>query len=258
MPPAPTLLGRVITLRARFRGWELPFFAAPLLPAALVYSLAGSSRGVVGCALGMFFTWQAMRKLQRGRAGDTRRAAMMMAVGTGLVALLAAKMATPMPLLLGAMAFFGTRMLYAELPEAAPEPMPAAAPPPPAAEPPPSGPLVEAQARLERIRSAGRWMQDAHLAATADAMAGVLADLTARPERLPMARRFLAVHLDGLERITERLMAGATPPATLAPLLDDLTRTAGELRDKVRREESEQLEIQVKVLSDRLKQEGFA
>jgi hypothetical protein len=89
-------------------------------------------------------------------------------------------------------------------------------------------------------------------------MASVLDDLVARPERLPLARRFLAVHLDGLERITERLQAGATPPATLAPLLDELTRTAAELRDKVRREESEQLEIQVKVLSDRLKQEGFA
>ena len=108
------------------------------------------------------------------------------------------------------------------------------------------------------MRSAARWMQDAHLAATTEAIAGVLDDLTQRPDRLPVARRFLAVHLDGLERITERLMAGATPPASLAQLLDDLTRTATELRDRVKREESEQLEIQVKVLADRLKQEGFA
>ncbi len=174
-----------------------------------------------------------------------------MGVGTMLAAMLGARLAMPMPLLLGAMAFFGTRMLYAEIPEVAP--------PPPAAAPPPSPGLIdEARARLERIRGAARWLQDRHLAATAEAMGGVLDDLVARPERLPIARRFLIVHLDGLERITERLQAGATPPATLAPLLDELAQTAAELRDKVRREESEQLEIQVKVLSDRLKQEGFA
>lgn len=254
----PALLQRTIALRARWRGWELPFFAAPLVPAALVFSLAGNSRGVVGCGLGLLFTWQALRQLRRGRAGDTRRAAMMIAVGTGLAALMAAKLAMPMPLVMGALAFLGTRLLYAELPELAPPPPPepAPAPPPPNAAPP--GPVEEARARLDRVRSAARWLQDAHLAATADAMAGVLDDLVQRPERLPLARRFLAVHLDGLERITERLMAGATPPAQLATLLDDLARTAQELREKVKREESEALEMQVKVLSDRLKQEGFA
>jgi hypothetical protein len=249
----PELLRRVIALRARWRGWELPFFAAPLAPAALVFSLAGNGSGVTGCLLGLLFTWLAMRKVQRGRAGDTRRAAIMMGVGTGLAALLAARMAMPMPLVLGAMAFFGTRLLYAQLPELAPPPPPEPAPPPT-----PPSPVEDARARLERVRSAARWLQDAHLAATAEAMAGVLDDLGQRPDRLPLARRFLAVHLDGLERITERLMAGASPPAALATLLDDLTRTAAELREKLRREESEALEIQVKVLSDRLKQEGFA
>lgn len=245
------LLRGWIGLRAQYRGWVLPFFALPLVPAALFHALAGRSQGVTGCLLGLFFTWLAVKALRRGRRGDAHRAGWMMGVGTLLVGILAARLAMPMPLLLGAMAVFGTRMLYAEIPEVAP-------PPPPPAPPPPPGPIEEARARLERIQGAARWLQDSHLAATATAMGGVLDDLSARPERLPLARRFLAVHLDGLERITERLQAGATPPATLAPLLDELTRTAGELREKVRREESEQLEIQVKVLSDRLKQEGFA
>jgi hypothetical protein len=245
-----SLLRGWIELRARHRGLVLPFFALPLAPAAFVHALMGSSRGVTGCVLGLLFTWLAVKALRRGRRGDAKRASVLMGVGTLLAALLGAKLAMPMPLLLGLMAFFGTRMLYAEIPEAA-------LPPPPAPPPPPS--LVdEARERLERIRGAARWLQDSHLAATAEAMGGVLDDLVARPERLPIARRFLAVHLDGLERITERLQAGATPPATLAPLLDELAQTAAELRDKVRREESEQLEIQVKVLSDRLKQEGFA
>ncbi len=245
------LLRGWIGLRARYRGLVLPCFVLPLVPAAFVHALAGRSQGVTGCLLGLFFTWLALKALRRGRTGDARRAGVLMGVGTMLVALLAAKLAMPMPLLLGAMALFGTRLLYAEIPELAP-------PPPPPAPPPPPGPVDEARARLERIRGAARWLQDSHLAATAEAMGGVLDDLVARPERLPLARRFLAVHLDGLERITERLQAGAAAPATLAPLLDELTRTAAELRDKVRREESEQLEIQVKVLSDRLKQEGFA
>ena len=64
----------------------------------------------------------------------------------------------------------------------------------------------------------------------AQAMEGVLDDLSERPDRLPMARRFLTVHLDGLERNTERLEAGAAPPERLPALLEDLTRTAGELR----------------------------
>ncbi len=240
-----------IGVRARFRGLALPFFALPLVPAALVFALAGQSRGVTGCLLGLGFTALAVRQMRRGRQGDARRAGWLMAVGTGLAAGLAARLAFPMPLVMAGLALLGTRLLYAEIPELAP-------PPPPPAPPPPPGPIEAARARLDRILDAARWRQDSHLLATAEAMTGVLEDLVARPERLPLARRFLAVHLDGLERITARLQAGATPPATLAPLLDDLARTATELRDKVRREESEALEIQVKVLADRLKQEGFA
>jgi hypothetical protein len=100
-------------------------------------------------------------------------------------------------------------------------------------------------------------LADPRLRSVADAMEGVLDDLTARPDRLPLARRFLTVQLDGLERITARLEAGATPPASLPSLLEELQRTAGELRQKLQREESEALEIQVKVLSDRLREEGY-
>jgi hypothetical protein len=89
-------------------------------------------------------------------------------------------------------------------------------------------------------------------------MSGVLDDLAQRPERLPMARRFLNVHLDGLERVTERLEAGAAPPPGLPALLADLEATATRLRESLRREESEALDIQVKVLSDRLREEGYA
>ncbi|WP_237217092.1 hypothetical protein, partial [Falsiroseomonas oryziterrae] len=90
------------------------------------------------------------------------------------------------------------------------------------------------------------------------AMARLLDVLAARRERLSEARRFLAVHLDGLDRIRERLEAGAEPPPGLPKLLEDLTGAADELRDRLRAEESAALDIQVKVLADRLRQEGYA
>ncbi|MBX6745403.1 MAG: hypothetical protein IRY87_25515, partial [Acetobacteraceae bacterium] len=122
---------------------------------------------------------------------------------------------------------------------------------------PPPGPIEVARSRLARIEASATRLADPRVMGVARAMEGVLDDLTARPDRLPLARRFLAVHLDGLERITERLEAGAAPPEGLPALLDELTRTAGELRERLRREESEALEIQVKVLSDRLREEGY-
>jgi hypothetical protein len=123
------------------------------------------------------------------------------------------------------------------------------APPPP---PPPPGPLDEARARLAKV------MRQPRLVGAAGAMAGVLDDLSARPERLTEARRFLTVHLDGLDRIAERLEAGAEPPPGLPRLLEDLESAAEELRRKLREQESAALDIQVKVLSDRLRAEGYA
>ncbi|MDB5370609.1 MAG: hypothetical protein JWP20_2167, partial [Roseomonas sp.] len=86
----------------------------------------------------------------------------------------------------------------------------------------------------------------------------LLAELARRPEALLDSRRFLNIQIDGLERIAARLGAGAEPPATLGALLDDMTRGSAQLRDRLRAAESEALDIQVKVLSERLRQEGFA
>jgi hypothetical protein len=122
----------------------------------------------------------------------------------------------------------------------------------PPAPPPPPGPMSEARERLARITAEPR------LAGIAQAMDAVLDDLDARPDRLPLARRFLAVHLDGLDRIAQRLSAGAEPPPGMPQLLDDMQSAADELRNKLRAEESMALDIQVKVLAERLRQEGYA
>jgi hypothetical protein len=238
-----------IGLRTRTRGFGLPFFASPLIPAALFGAIGGDERIVLGSALGFGLSVLAARVLRRGRKGDADWAAWIMAVGTGLAGWLAAGLGPIFPFVLAAGAFFGTRMSFQALPETAP--------PPPPVPPAPPGPIELARARLARIEDSATRLNEPRVMGVAQAMEGVLDDLAERPDRLPQARRFLSVHLDGLERITERLEGGAAPPERLPALLEDLTRTAGELRERLRREETEALDIQVKVMSDRLREEGY-
>lgn len=239
-----------IGLRARWRGYGLPIFASPLLPAGLIAAIGGDEQIVLGSALGFGASLLAAKLLRRGRQGDTNRAAWVTAVGTGLAAHFAADLGTIFPFVMGGGALLGTRLMYTALPELAP-------PPPPEPPPPPPGPIEESRLRLARIEAVAARRGDGRLQGVASAMEGVLDDLTAHPDRLPQARRFLTVHLDGLERIVERLEAGAAPPEGLPVLLDDLATTAQELRGRLTREESAALDIQVKVLSDRLREEGF-
>ncbi|MEY3731377.1 MAG: hypothetical protein RLZZ57_2133, partial [Pseudomonadota bacterium] len=128
--------------------------------------------------------------------------------------------------------------------------------PPPA--PPPTGPLADARGRLAGIEALAARGHESRLLPVVQAISLVLDDLEARPEGIARARRFLAVHLDGLERIAARLEAGASAPTSLGALLHDLEAAARRLRDDLRAEETVALDIQVKVLADRLREEGFA
>jgi hypothetical protein len=238
---------RLGAVRAGTRGLLLPLFTWPLLPDVIVEVVKGNPRGVAAALLGLGLPLLAVWRLRRGRAGDTARAAILTGVATGLVALLGAKLGAPIALLLAGGAWLGARLLYDGAVAEVEPPIPAAPPPPP-------GPIALARERLERLRASG----DPRLTPVLGAMAAVLEDLDARPERLPLARRFLAVHLDGLERIADRLAAGAEPPPGLPQLLLDLRSAAEGLAARLRAEESAALDIQVKVLADRLRQEGYA
>lgn len=227
------------------RGLLLPLFTWPLLLDVVVEVVRGNTRGLVAAGLGILLPILAVRVLRRGRRGDTRRAAVLVAVATGIVAMMGAQTGVPIAMLLAAGAWLGTRLMY----DGAQVEVDPPAPPAPA---PPPGPLDEARLRLARISAEPR------MAGIAQAMDAVLDDLVARPDRLPLARRFLTVHLDGLDRIAQRLSAGAEPPASLPQLLTDMESAADELRTKLRAEESVALDIQVKVLAERLRQEGYA
>lgn len=229
-------------MRAGTRGLLLPLFTWPLFFDAIWEIATSDVGGVAAAVLGMALTLLAVVVLRRGRKGDTQRAALLTGLATALVAWFGAAMNPLLAVLLGVGGWFGTRLLYDGAVQEVEPPAP----------PPPPGPLDEARARLTRIAA------QPGLVGVAGAMAGVLDDLSARPERIGEARRFLAVHLDGLDRIRERLEAGAEPPPGLPLLLEDLTKAADELRDKLRAQETAALDIQVKVLSERLRQEGYA
>ncbi|MCU0944978.1 MAG: hypothetical protein MUF65_06375 [Rubritepida sp.] len=237
-----------------WRVWLLPLFLWPLLLDIPVELVFGNGRGLTGALLGLGLAWFAAARMARGRPGDLQRGAVLMGVAGGLTAGLAANIFPPVAVAMGFGAWAGTRLLTADL--AAHEALAPA--PAPAAPPPANDALAAPRAQITRILGAAATLPHATLLIeAAGAMHGVIEDLTLRPARSPQARRFLTVHVDGLARIVDRLEAGAAPPPTLPALLSDLTDSARRLRAELREAESEALDIQVKVLSDRLRQEGL-
>lgn len=235
--------------RFGWRVWFLPVFLWPLGLDLLIEVFRSNPRGLVGAALGLGLAVLAARRLASGRHGSKRAGAVLMGVSAGLTALLAAKLTPIAALVLAGGAWLGTRLLTDDLPEAPPAP----APPPRPAE----DALAAIRAQVARsLRAAPALPEASRIAGAAGALEAVLADLDRRPARIPEARRSLAMQAEGLARIVERLEAGAKPPQSLPMLLDDMRAATERLRDDLSAAESEALDIQVKVLAERLRQEG--
>lgn len=244
-------------MRGRFTGlrvWVLVAFGWPLLFKLPIGILFAQGSGLLAALLGIGLLVMGGLRMQRGRAGDTRRGAVFFGVAAGLVAGLAVHLWPPVAVALGFGAWAGARLLTDDIPEAeAPPP-----PPEPIAVP---APLQEAEDRLAALRTRMVWGAPVlplapQLRETVEALENLLRDMIPRPDRIPEARRFLAMQLDGLDRILARLEAGAEPPASLAPLLDGIANAADEWRARMRAAETEALDIQVKVMADRLREGG--
>ncbi|MBP0446846.1 hypothetical protein J8J14_18890 [Roseomonas sp. SSH11] len=227
------------------RGVPIALFAIPLVPTFFLALASGEGDLIAGCIAGMAGVGSAMAHLARARRGDARRAGVMLGVGTGLAAGLAGGAGPVGAVALGFMAWGGARLLYDGVTEMAPPP-----PPPP---PRPPDALDPLRARLASLQAG-----DQRLLAAVSAMGGLLEEIALRPDAAGQARRVLVVGVDGLERISQRLAQGATPPETLPVLVDDLARAARQSAEDLRGAETEALAIQVKVLQDRLHQEGIA
>ncbi len=235
--------------RFGWRVWFLPVFLWPLALDLLIELFRAQPRGLVGAMLGLGLAVLAARRLASGRHGSKRAGAVMMGVSAGLTALLAAKLNPVAAIVLAMGAWLGTRLLTDDLPEAAPPP----APPPRPAE----DALAPIRAQVARVLAAPPSLPEApRIAAAARALEEVLADLDRRPARILEARRSLAMQADGLARIIMRLEAGAAVPPGLPALLEDMRAATLRLRAELTAAESEALDIQVKVLAERLRQEG--
>ncbi|MXP61870.1 hypothetical protein E0493_00715 [Roseomonas sp. M0104] len=239
-------------LRLQFRqlrGALLVLAALPLVPALLFSLIGGAPKPILGTLLGLGLLALAIRKLRRGHA---RSAGLLVGAATGMIAGTAGHVAPVAAVVFGAMAYFGTRLLYANAEPAEVEP-PMPQSPPKAASAPPADLLATPRMRLAALASA-----DARLRPALAALHELLLEMARRPEAGSEARRFLNLQLDGLERIDARLRLGAEPPESLSRLVEDMARGSTALRDRIRAEESAALEIQVKVLADRLREEGYA
>jgi hypothetical protein len=239
---------------AGLRVWFIIAFGWPLLLKLPIAMLFGQGTGLLAALLGIGLLVMAGLRMQRGRQGDTRRGTVLVGVAAGLVAGLGVHLWPPVAVLLGFGAWAGARLLTDDIAEeVAPPP-----PPEPIAVP---APLQEAEDRLAALRGKLVWGAPVlplapQLRETVEALENLLRDMAGRPERISEARRFLAMHLDGLDRVVVRLVAGAEPPATLAPLLDEIAEAADGWRNRLRAAETEALDIQVKVMADRLRDEG--
>jgi len=235
-----------------WRRWLLPFTILPLLPATMFNLFAGREVALLGCLLGLALPLLAAWLMRRGQAGDAGRAALAMGASAASVAGLGAGAGPVAALLLAVGAWGGTRLLYTGVQE-----VPAPPPPPAPAPPPPPRPLDDARARLRAIAEAAQRLPEPRLIPIAAAITAVLDEFERRPQRLEEARRFLAVNLDGLERIAARLSAGAEPPPGLPALLRDMEAAATGLRTRLREEESAALAVQVNVLGAKIRDAGY-
>ncbi|MBE9606470.1 hypothetical protein IAI18_16525 [Acetobacteraceae bacterium H6797] len=222
--------------------------------------IGGQSRQAMGALIGIGLTlWAAQRIRMAYRRRDLRAAAIMIGLATGFAAHLAGGAPGAIAVILGFFAGYGAHLLYGDLLGAAPiEEEPVKEVPEeviPAIDEPPF--VKEARAKLVRAQHTAIAMADPNLTRAVEALSHVLDDLARSPQHIGEARRFVVVQLDGLSRIAERLDNGATPPATLYSLLDEMAGAAEGLRARLKARESEALAIQVKVLQERLRQEGY-
>ncbi|WP_040614189.1 hypothetical protein, partial [Teichococcus cervicalis] len=93
----------------RLRGAMLVLVALPLLPALLINLIGGEQRALLGILLGLLLLGLALRRLRRGQL---QPGAMLVGVATGLIAGLSTGVAPLGAVVFGAMAGFGTRLLY--------------------------------------------------------------------------------------------------------------------------------------------------
>ncbi len=127
----------------------------------------------------------------------------------------------------------------------------------------------EARVKLERLNRARYRIQGApELTQSLDGIKGwiekILALIEEDPRDLRRARKFLVVYLDGAGEVADKYVAlqDKGEAASFAPrfkdLLDEMEKVSAEQHAKLLENDSFDLDVQLQVLSERLKKEGVA
>jgi len=129
--------------------------------------------------------------------------------------------------------------------------------------------LAEAREKLQRLSRARYQIQGApELAQRVDGVRAWIEKILARieedPRDLRRARKFLVVYLDGASDVAEKYVAYQQKgeAESFAPrftaLLEEMERVSAEQHEKLLHNDTLDLDVQIQVLSDRLKKEGVA
>ncbi len=126
--------------------------------------------------------------------------------------------------------------------------------------------LAEAYAKIDRIndtrlRIQSREFQE-RLGGIVDGSQRILRAIEDDPRDLRRARKFLNVYLDGIEKVSEQYVR--THAKTQTPLLEenyrnllvDMDNVCSEQYERLKQNEAFDLDVQIEVLSTRLKREG--
>lgn len=126
--------------------------------------------------------------------------------------------------------------------------------------------ICEAEAVVDEARAAGKKLRDDRLLRRIEDLAfsaqDILREIETDPRDLVRARRFLSVHLVGLRDATVKFAAAREKGAaeSLRPqyeaLLTDLEQSFSSQKQKLLANDQTELEVEIEVLRDRLKQEN--
>lgn len=278
VPPPPRPPGPPRTLATEgLRAALLYLFAWPLPLSALVSLFLGRLDMVAGTAGAFALVILASSLLARGLAarregrpvGGVPRPLALGAVLVGLAGFLAAWLGAgygvAMSLVFAACSGAGTALLFG-LDEAPPRPvLPEGASPLTADE---RRVLAEAKGRVGALEKAARTIASAEFRDRLGRVAGwagaVVAEIERDPRDLRRARKSLTVYLDGAEKVAAKYLA--THPRAgdqqgaleqnFRTLLEELERAFAEQHAKLLQNDTMDLDVQIEVLTTRLKREG--
>jgi hypothetical protein len=277
-PPPPRPPGPPRALWSEgLRAALLYLFAWPLPLSALVSLLLGRLDMVAGTAGAFALVIVASSLVARGLAARRARrpaegikrplsiAALLVGLAGFLAAWLGAGYGVAMSLVFAACSGFGTALLFG-LDEAAPRPaLPEGASPLTDDE---RRVLAEAKRRVAGLEDAARTIASAEFRDRLGRVAGwaraVVAEIERDPRDLRRARKSLTVYLDGAEKVTAKYLA--THPRAgdqqgvleqnFRTLLEELERAFAEQHGKLLENDTMDLDVQIEVLTTRLKREG--